>query len=328
VNQPTKPPVQNYNGPCLGKSPYGFTTTLADSNMVTLYKQMNVCWVRLQIHEGDLQKSDGSYDFTTLDGIVDYLTGQGVHIDLPLECFDGPTGSGGSNCFGTPYVPTPDEMTKFATAVATRYNGSNGHGRIDAYEVLNEEPDQNPNYNLADYPALLKAGYTAIKAASGATVGMYGTYPSSLDHTVAVLNAIFQGGGGPYLDFLNFHYYNQGLDPINDRGTANPSFDHKWQYVRSIAANYGFNKPVWVTEIGWPTSPLPGRQAATPEQQAQYLEYVSLHAAASGGGVQRMFWYTLNLNNPNSIYPPGGPQPAFSGLTDVVKHCPFWPASC
>src|SRR2546423_1454379 len=140
VNQPTKPPVQNYNGPCLGKSPYGFTTTLADSNMVTLYKQMNVCWVRMQIHEGDLQKSDGSYDFTVLDGIVDYLTGQGVHIDLPLECFDGPTGSGGGNCFGTPYIPTPDEMTKFATAIATRYNGNNGHGRIDAYEILNEEP--------------------------------------------------------------------------------------------------------------------------------------------------------------------------------------------
>jgi hypothetical protein len=52
---------------------------------------------------------------------------------------------------------------------------------------------------------------------------------------------------------MNYHYYNNGGDPTV---TANnlASFDLWWQTMHNIATKYGFaNKPIWVTETGWPT---------------------------------------------------------------------------
>ncbi|QBD75060.1 hypothetical protein EPA93_03235 [Ktedonosporobacter rubrisoli] len=307
-----------YNGTCDANSPYGFTVVTADSTLVALYKQMGVCWVRFQIHVDDIQ-SGGSYNWGTLDSVVALMNASGIHLDVPIQCFQG-------SCFSNPYTPTPDEMASFATQVATRYNGKSGHGYIDAFEIGNEEYDANSSFSISNYGPILKAGYQAIKAASPyAQVGMYGTFLSNPSRTTDVLNAIFGGGYGAYMDFMNFHYYNQGLDPRVDVDSMHPSFDHKWQMMNSIAARYGFGgKPIWVTEIGWPTQDMSGRSAVTPDVQSQYLSYVTDHASTSGI-VKKIFWYTINYGDqPNTIYPTSGPLPAFNALKAYVKSKPVW----
>ena len=331
----TTPAGQSYTGHCDNRSPYGFTTMNADSTLVGYYQQMNVCWVRLQIHESALQKSDGSYDFTVLDGIVGLMNSKHIHIDLPLECFNGPSGKGNSNCFsGSTYIPTAAEMKDFATQIAIRYNGRVGSaGYIDAYEILNEEPDFGINagiFDIANYCPILQAGYAAIKAPTAsptAIVGMFGTFPTNPDYTAAVLNAIFKGGCGSSMDFLNFHYYNGGHDPSIVYDATHPTFDQKWQIIHNVAAQNGYgNKPIWVTETGWTIAPLGPIAPVTPDQQSQYLQYVSIHAGQSGT-IQRIFWYTINMGDQtNSIYPTSkGPLPAFSALTNLVKQHPLWP---
>lgn len=321
-------PGQGYTGHCDNRSPYGFTTTNADSTLVGLYQQMNVCWVRLQIHEGDLQKSDGSYNWSVLDSIVGLMNARGIHLDVPLECFDGPSGQGSNNCFTSPYIPSPTEMKNFATLIATRYNGKAGSvGYIDAYEILNEEPDAAAaSFNIANYCPILQAGYSAIKAVSTAAVGMYGTFPTDPNYTAGVLTAIFKGGCGSSMDFMNFHYYDGGHDPSTAYDATHPTFDQKWQVMQNIAAQNGYaGKPIWLTETGWTISPLSGRLAVTPDQQSQYLQYVTTHAGQSGI-FQHIFWFTINMGNQsNSIYPPSGPLPAFAALTNLVKQHPLWP---
>src|SRR5947208_11547474 len=54
----TPTPVLNGNpGPCTIDSPYGFTTITADAQLVTIYKQLNVCW-RSEEHTSELQSPD------------------------------------------------------------------------------------------------------------------------------------------------------------------------------------------------------------------------------------------------------------------------------
>src|SRR5438874_10966716 len=53
VNNPT-----GRGGPCFN-SPYGFTTIYADSQLVSFYKQLNVCWVRYQFHWAKTGKKPG-----------------------------------------------------------------------------------------------------------------------------------------------------------------------------------------------------------------------------------------------------------------------------
>src|SRR5262249_30091344 len=80
-------------------------------------------------------------------------------------------------------TPDPQHTAVFAQAVATRYNGQNGHGTIQAFEIGNEEYDsQNPNGSSANayndrspiyYIKVLPVVAPAIRAAHPkALVGM------------------------------------------------------------------------------------------------------------------------------------------------------------
>lgn len=265
--------------------------------------------------------SKGVYDWSKLDAVVSMMNRAGIHLDVPIQCFTG----GDSGCFSDPYTPTPQEMSDFAGQVAARYNGHNGL-YIDAFEIGNEEYDTASNFDLSDYGPILKAGYQAIKAVHPhALVGMYGTYVSNPAHTEELLTDIFAGGYGRYMDFMNFHYYNGGNDPTVSVDKFHPSFDAKWGMMHDIATKYGFaGMPIWLTETGWPIRALGGLKVVSPDVQAKYMDYVTEHAAASKV-VTRIFWFTVNFGEqPNSIYPPSGPLPAFFQLRDGVKERPTW----
>lgn len=306
------------SGPCTASSPYGFTTINADTQLVAAYKQLNVCWLRYQIPESAIEITKGSYNWQQLDTIVVAMNAAGIHLDVPLECFQAP----GYTCFGHPYEPGPTEMAAFATQLAMRYDGKHGHGTIEAFEIGNEEYDF---YPASSYGPILQAGYQAIKAVyPQAIIGMYGTFLSSLSQTRDLMTTLYASGYGAYMDFMNFHYYNGGNSPAVTVGD-HPSFDLKWQTMHTIAAQYGFaNKPIWSTEVGWTISPLPGRLAVSPQLQAQYLMYV-MSEAANSGMIKRVFWFTIDYGNQgNSIYPTNGPLPAFYSLQKFVQQRPQW----
>lgn len=297
-------------GGCLPGSPYGFTTIHADAQLVSAYSALKVCWVRLQIHESDLQTAAGGYDWSRVDAAVSLLNAAGIHIDFPIQCF-------GGSCFSNPTLPTVAQLAQYAGALASRYDGRHGHGLIEAFEIGNEEYDFFPP---AVYGPLLKAGYQAIKAVyPSALVGMYGIYRSFLPHIQAVLGTLVSGGYANYFDFANFHYYAHGGDP--HLSTADhPSFDAEWQAVHALLPA----KPIWVTEVGWTTTPLPGIQSVPPQTQASYLVYVTRQAADSGV-VQRIFWFTLDYGTQgDSIDPPTGPQPAYWLLQAFIQQRPTW----
>jgi hypothetical protein len=223
------------SGDCSQQSPYGFTTINANAQLVTAYRTLNVCWVRLQIHEFDIQTSTGTYDWSRVDTAVSFLNAVGIHIDFPIQCFSG-------SCFSNPVLPTVGQMSQYASALASRYDGKHGHGIIDAYEIGNEEYDFFPP---SAYGPLLEAGYQAIKAVyPSAMVGTYGIYRSHLPHVLDVMHALANGYSENF-GFLNFHYYAHGGDPRLS-SSDHPSFDTEWQAIHTVFPT----KPIWVTEVG------------------------------------------------------------------------------
>ncbi len=320
-------------GPCTTSSPYGFTTIHADAQLVTFYKQLNVCWVRYQIHwrkqgaKAGIETSPGVYDWSQVDAAVAAMNAAHIHIDFAIQY--APQWDLTQTCAGDgkPFLPGPDQMRQFATILATRYNGKNGHGFIDSYEIGNEEYDsyfvpsegnnqecRNANY----YAPVLKAGYEAIKAVSPqALVGMFGMWWHYEPHIRDFITYLFTNGYGKYMDYMNFHYYHGGEDPSVTDGD-NPSFDLQWQTMHNIAAQYGFaNKPIWVTETGWPS--------ADAQKQNQYLQYI-MGESAKSHVIQKVFWFTINYGQQaDNIYPAGGsPMPAFFSFQAIVRQKPQW----
>jgi hypothetical protein len=324
-------------GPCTIGSPYGFTTINADSQLVAVYKQLNTCWVRYQVHWAKIETSPGAYDWSQVDAAVQLMNQSHIYVDFAIE--SAPSWERSLICVpdGKNYLPGPNEMAHFATLLATRYNGKHGHGHIDSFEIGNEEYDQHFTGSMATselcrqastYGPVLKAGYMAIKAVyPTATVGMFGQWLHNIDHIRTFMNDLYTGGYGNYLDYMNFHFYNGGQDPSVSHGSI-PSFNMWWQTMHEIAAQHGFaNKPIWVTEVGWPThTPKynPNKPVAL-QVQAQYLQYVMDQARQSGGVIQKVFWFTIDYGNQaDNIYPPSGPLPAFTNFQQIVQQNPVW----
>jgi len=321
------------NGICTANSPYGFTTIHADEQLAAIYRQLNVCWVRYQVHwwnhnkKGGIESAPGQYNWSTLDTAVQEMNAAHIFIDFPIQ--DAPSWDRTQVCEGVSFLPGPQQMSQFASLIATRYNGKNGHGFINAFEIGNEEYD---NYyqpgnsaslqcrNASYYGPVLQAGYSAIKQASpNALVGMFGMWYHNLPHIHDFMTYLFSHGYGKYMDYMNFHYYNDSGDPAVSVGSR-PSFDVWWQTMHDIASQFGFAKlPIWVTETGWPDS--------NPQVQSQNLQYI-MGQAANSHVIQKVFWFTINYGTQaKNIDPPVGPLPAFSTFKSIVQHQPQWNTS-
>lgn len=331
---PSAIPPSESSGPCTGSSPYGFTTIYIDSQLVAVYKQLNVCWVRYQVHWNKIETSPGTYDWSAVDAAIATLNAANIHVDFPIQL--APSWHKTQLCFGVPYLPGGSDLAQFATILATRYDGKHGHGHIDSFEIGNEEYDQHYTGNQAtsemcrkasNYGPVLKAGYLAIKAVNpNATVGMFGQWLHNIDHIRTFMTDLYSQGYGPYMDYMNFHFYNDGKDPTVPHGSI-PSFNTWWQTMHNIASQYGFkNKPIWVTEVGWPTHQpkFSPDQPVDPQVQAQYLQYI-MDQSKQSGVIQKVFWFTINYGKQaDNIYPPSGPLPAFTTFKDIVRHVPTW----
>ncbi len=325
------------SGPCTATSPYGFTTIHADSSLVTVYKQLNVCWVRYQYHWSKIETAPEVYDWSQVDAALAIVNAAHIHVDFAIQY--APTWDLSQVCSGDGqhFLPGPAEMTKFATLLATRYDGKHGHGIIDSFEIGNEEYDSHfvpglgnnqPCRSASYYGPVLKAGYQAIKAVNPqALVGMFGMWWHYEPHIQDFMTYLYTNGYGPYMDYMNFHYYHSGADPSVTNGD-DPSFDQEWQTMRDIATKNGFpQKPIWVTEVGWPTNNGSGSSTTvTPEVQSQFMQYI-LNESAKSGVVQRVFWFTINYGHQSdSIYPNtgSGPLPAFYALQSMIRQKPHW----
>ena len=167
---------------------------------------------------------------------------------------------------------------QFVRAVVERYDGDGDNDMpglkhpIKYWEAANE-PSHDAYFvgTVGDYLDVLQATYEAVKSADPDAEVLVGA-PAPVQES-EFWSELLQLGGGEYFDIANIHQTPAALEPSTT-------------FVNEILENYGFEKPIWVTESGDPL---------TENEEIQAVNLVKGYAAAFANGVERVFY---NLYKP------------------------------
>ena len=235
------------------RSEYAIHDDLADLIKVggMGYERVDWDWRACQKEKG------GAFDFSKYDRIVDADEARGVTV-LPIVY--------GPPKWAYPAWQNLDGYSAFVRETVRRYGK-----RMPVIEIWNEQniagfwKDPSPT----NYLALLKAAYKAakeidpsVRVALGGTAGWAHGF----------IRSLYEIGAKDYFDIVNVHPYCYPYAPEEPlrRGFAE---------LRKIMAEFGdAAKPIWFTEIGWPTHDVDlsgpgnilfaGLKAARPEKKA------------------------------------------------------------
>ncbi|WP_419996199.1 sugar-binding protein [Streptomyces boninensis] len=261
-------------------SPFGVAVHLGDGNamnakLADLAQQAGISHARSDVYWDKVEKTKGQYTFPAgWDTDFKRFKDRGI-TPLPISTYRNPLYDSGK----TP--STPEGLAAYAaytSALADHYKDL-----TKSVEVYNEF---NINFNdgacgrtPACYYDMLRTTAEKVKAANPDTkVAGPATAGLALDWVDELLRL----GGTKHLDAVSVHPYRYPNTPegIDDEMTA----------LRNVirSHNDGKDKPIWLTELGWPTNEGGGTSRL---QQADYL--VRAQAQALSHGAERFFWYEL-----------------------------------
>ena len=296
-------PLPHLDGPLYGIQTFLWwyvdnKTAWRDADLV---QGLGFGWLKEQFSWSAISGSRGGYDWFRTDWIVKLAAERKLKLLVRLDKapFWALSEAGDAGKYSDTPPRDPALMGEFCGALAGRYAG-----RIAAYEVWNE-----PNLarewggrppNPAEYVALLKACYTAIKAADPrAIVVSAGLAPTITDDTSVAMpddqffHGLYAAGGAAYFDMLGVHAPGYGNPP--ERSPDDTQADAFWQnrvwcfrHVEDIralmvAAGDG-DKQIAVTEMGWTTDPIHNDYswyAVSEAMQADYLVRAFQYAKAN-----------------------------------------------
>jgi hypothetical protein len=161
--------------------------------------EAGIKWVRCTFTWPDLERRQGTWDFSRSDFLVEEAQERGVHI-LAILGASPPWANGGKN-----YRYPPTDMaawSNYVSTVCSRYAG-----RITAWEIWNEQNIRSfwqPTPDPRQYVQVLRYASEAIRRVSpGAKVIMGGV--AGLGQTY--LNDCFAAGAADNIDAIAYHPY-------------------------------------------------------------------------------------------------------------------------
>ena len=137
---------------------------------------------------------------------------------------------------------------------------------------------------------MLRASYAAIKNVKD-TVKVVGGVTSSADSDY--IGSIIDNGAADYMDIISVHpyVYNNLINSKPERIVDDIAA------VKNVLTAKNCNKPIWVTELNWPTNDT--WFGSTEEEQAEYLTRAML-ALQGEDSVEKLFVYTAVDNETGS----------------------------
>lgn len=318
---------------------------------------LGVGWVKVQVSWKLYQPQPDEFHakrFAQLDAFVARANRQGVRVMLgvskapewsrPTTELDGPPSD-----FGL--------YRHFMAFLAQRYRG-----QVAAYELWNE-PNLMREWNGmplggADFVALLREGAAGVRAHDADAV-LVGGAPATTginDGITAVddrvyLRQMLEAGVADVVDAIGAHPYGAANPPhssVTQPDTAvtshndHPSFffgDTLHDYA-ALLAEYGVDRPIWVTEFGWGSfegiaaAPPPGAEFMAQVSQRQQALYVAraFELAQAQPNVGPMILWNLNFgpllgadfaeSGYSLLLPDGSPRPAYWTLREAVSREP------
>ena len=278
-------------------------------------------WIRQEFDWSKIEPSRGVYDFSTYDQFMLLTAQKGVHV-LPIM-LETPAWEGPS------WNTIPTDPSDYATYIATIVSRYGPHGSfwtthptlasyaIQTYELWNEpyySNGNNGNYDPASYAKLVKAAAIAGRAADPNTRYLLAAEnQSQLVNSTWVwwVDALYQAVPdlNNYFDGVVVHPYGTDLTNLSipTIGQAYDGYDQirRVESIHQEFLNHGAtDKPLWLTEIGWPTCTSGSTRCTTEAGQAANLSTVFNDARTTWKPyVQAVFVYDYQDNNSNSTDP-------------------------
>lgn len=250
------------------------------SRAFDLLEELGVSIIRVDFSWTFIEENEGVFDFERFDYLVKESQKRGIEILAVLGYSPDWTGASWNN-------PPPDEKAflEYVKATVSRYKDS-----VKYWEFWNE-PDSffywQPQDRMKTYTRLLKKIYPAIKSINPESSVLLGGLTQSGFYA---LRDILAQGGGKYFDILNFHFF---VDPFSKNNLD--SIGWKIHHIQTEMKKHGFNKKLWITEIG---SPGVRRQRGclwwqgrcpSEGEQARFLEWAYAFLLDQKD-VEKIFW--------------------------------------
>ncbi len=288
----------------LPESPWGMGVYLyRNANNPAGYESMDrvaalacaagVKWSREEFQWHRIETAPGEFDYSFYDQMIATAHRHGISIYALLAYW---------NPHYESYTEAGiDAYCNWVRQLVRRYKD-----QIQHWEIYNE-----PNIFFWSgpkelYPVMLERAYAAIRE-EDPTAQVLGVSTAGIDR--AFIQRVLDAGA-PF-DVLTIHPYRARLV---ERQFADE--------LRRTAEQVG-GRPVWITEMGWPT-----QIGGTPErQQAELLARCYLTAVASGA-VQNMSWYNFRSDGDDPFYNEHNfgvvhhdltPKPAYRALMTICR---------
>lgn len=195
------------------------------------------------------------------------------------------------------------------------YNLKHFDGRVNNWEVLNEINLISSNDSLPLlYTKLLKEVYPEIKEINpGNKVLLSGL----CETTDGFLEKICRYEAYKYFDIVNFHSYYLPED-----------LKIHFEIIRKCMDKYGWEKPVWISELGMHTC---REKDSWRTEDAQARIVARYHLIAFAYGVDKVFWYNFRSFEKDDKDPEShfglthkdlSPKPAYLAYQTMTKMCP------
>ncbi len=217
-----------------------------------------------------IEPAAGTYDWSKMDALVAKATEMGFTLTGAVTAT--PTWAG----LPLAGAPDPDTYGAFTGMVAGRYGS-----QITNYEVWNE-PNGVMFYapvSASGYTEMLKAAYTAIKAANPDAVVLAGSLGATTNvNGITVtpqrfLAEMYAAGAAGFFDALSYHPYHYTLPFSAGAGTTNAPLDQVRMLYDLMVANGDGGKQIWATEYG--TATTPGWGVTQAEQAALLRDFLT-----------------------------------------------------
>lgn len=233
-----------------------------------LMREAGIVWVRTDFDWSGVERGPGKWTFDHLDAVVEWAEAAGICL-LPILDYDVP--------WARPAYRHLDAWLEYVRRVVSRYKD-----RLRYWEVWNEpnlEGFWRDKPDPANYVTLLRATYQEIKRIDPQLVVVLGGMAGI---PWQYLEGVYEAGGKEFFDVMNVHPYRYPQAPEPAR------LAEDLRRLRELMHRFGDSqKPIWITEIGWPTHV--GPRGVSPDVQAFMLPRAYLLAFQAG--VEKIFWY-------------------------------------
>ncbi len=280
---------------------------------LTLLSAAGVSLVRTAFDWSLVQPQPDTWHFDHLDHVVGLAAASDIEV-LGVLAYRVPWAA-------HPAVD-PEPWLAYVRTVVARY-----HDRVRFWEVWNE-PNQEKFWMASPdptaYAGLLRKTYETIKAVDPGLIVLNGG-TARIPHDY--LEGLYTAGAAPYFDVMSVHPY---------RTKQSPESGGLYQDLLSLQTlmnRYGdARKPIWITEIGWPTHrllQLGMRRRFSEDEQAGLLGRALL--VAFQAGAQMVIWYELVAPEDRAtdgrdhfgiLHRDLQPKPAFHALQALIRARP------